>query len=37
MDIDYVPSKDQVTDEFTKALQVRALENFKYNLNLAEV
>jgi hypothetical protein len=32
-----VPFEDQVTDEFTKALQVRALENFKYNLNLAKV
>jgi hypothetical protein len=34
--IDYVPSGDQVADGFTKALSVRSLENFKYNLNLAD-
>jgi hypothetical protein len=27
LQIDYVPSEDQVTDGFTNALQVRALEN----------
>jgi hypothetical protein len=32
--IDFVSSKDQVADEFTKALSVRLLENFKNNLNL---
>jgi hypothetical protein len=32
--IDSVSSKDQVADEFTKALSVRLLENFKNNLNL---
>jgi hypothetical protein len=32
--IDFVSSKDQVEDEFTKALSVRLLENFKNNLNL---
>jgi hypothetical protein len=32
--IDFVSSKDQVADGFTKALSVRLLENFKYNLNL---
>jgi hypothetical protein len=37
LQIDYVPSGDQIVDGFTKALQVRALENFKYNLNLAKV
>jgi hypothetical protein len=32
--IDFVSSKDQVADGFTKALSVRLLENFKSNLNL---
>jgi hypothetical protein len=32
--IDFVSSKDQVADGFTKALSVRLLENFKNNLNL---
>jgi hypothetical protein len=35
LDIDFVPSRDQVVDGFTKPLQVRQLENFKNNLNLA--
>jgi hypothetical protein len=34
--INYVPIGDQVADGFTKALAVRALENF-YNLNLVKV
>jgi hypothetical protein len=32
--IDFVSSKDQVADGFTKTLSVRLLENFKSNLNL---
>jgi hypothetical protein len=37
LQIDFVSLGDQVTDEFTKPLQVRSLENFKYNRNLAKV
>jgi hypothetical protein len=37
LQIDFVPSGDQVTYGFTKALQIRVLENFKYNLNLTKV
>jgi hypothetical protein len=33
--VDFVSSRDQVADGFTKALSVRLLENFKYNLNLS--
>jgi hypothetical protein len=33
LNIDFVSSKDQVVDGFTKALSVRLLENFKNNLN----
>jgi hypothetical protein len=33
--VDFVSSRDQVADRFTKALLVRLLENFKYNLNLS--
>jgi hypothetical protein len=33
--IDFVPSRDQVADGFTKPLPIRQLENFKHNLNLA--
>jgi hypothetical protein len=33
--IDFVPSRDQVADGFTKPLPIRKLENFKHNLNLA--
>jgi hypothetical protein len=35
--IDFVPSRDQVADGFTKPLLVRQLENFKHNLNLARL
>jgi hypothetical protein len=35
--IDFVPTGDQVADGFTKALSVRQLENFKYNLNLGRL
>jgi len=37
LDIDFVPSGDQIADGFTKALPTRQLENFKYNLNLARL
>ena len=37
LEIYIVPSKDQVADGFTKALAVRQLENFKYNLNLGKL
>jgi hypothetical protein len=37
LEIDFVPSQDQVAAGFTKPLQVRYLENFKYNLNLARL
>ncbi|WVZ92938.1 hypothetical protein U9M48_038968 [Paspalum notatum var. saurae] len=36
LDIDFVSTSDQVADGFTKALTVRKLENFKYNLNLGQ-
>jgi hypothetical protein len=35
LEIDFVPTGDQVADGFTKALTVWKLENFKNNLNLA--
>lgn len=34
LEIDYVPSADQVADGFTKALPTQKLESFKHNLNL---
>jgi histone deacetylase 1/2 len=34
LQIDFVPTGDQVADGFTKAITVRQLENFKNNLNL---
>jgi hypothetical protein len=34
LEIEFVPSGDQIADGFTKALSVRLLENFKTNLNL---
>jgi hypothetical protein len=37
LQIDYVPTGDQIADGFTKALQVQNLENFKYNLNLVKM
>ena len=37
LDIDYVPTGDQIADGFTKALTVKKLENFKYNLNLRKL
>lgn len=35
--VEFVPTGDQVADGFTKALAVRQLENFKYNLNLGKL
>jgi hypothetical protein len=35
--IDFVSTRDQVADGFTKHLPVRQLENFKHNLNLGKV
>jgi hypothetical protein len=35
--IDFISSKDQVADGFTKPLSVRLLENFKHNLNLVQL
>jgi hypothetical protein len=37
LQIDFVPSNDQVADDFTKHLTVQLLENFKHNLNLTKV
>jgi hypothetical protein len=37
LEVDFVPTRDQVADRFTKLLLVRNLENFKYNLNLRNV
>ena len=37
LEIDFVSSRDQVADGFTKALSVRLLENFKSNLNLTRL
>jgi hypothetical protein len=34
LQIDFVPTGDQVADGFTKAITVRQLESFKHNLNL---
>jgi hypothetical protein len=34
LQVDFVPTGDQVADGFTKAITVRQLENFKHNLNL---
>jgi hypothetical protein len=34
LDIKFIPTYDQVTDGFTKALAYRDLKKFKYNLNL---
>lgn len=37
LQIDFIPSEDQVADGFTKALSVRKLENFKNHLNLGKL
>jgi hypothetical protein len=37
LEVDFVSTRDQVTDGFTKPLAARQLENFKYNLNLRKV
>jgi hypothetical protein len=37
LEVDFVPTRDQVAAGFTKPLSIRNLENFKYNLNLRKV
>jgi hypothetical protein len=37
LEVDFVSTRDQVADGFTKPLAVRQLENFKYNLNLRKL
>jgi hypothetical protein len=37
LQIDFVPTGDQVADGFTKPITVWQLENFKHNLNLRQV
>jgi hypothetical protein len=37
LNIDFVPSRDQVDDGFTKALPLRQLELFKLNLNMTRL
>jgi hypothetical protein len=37
LDIDFVPSRDQVAGGFTKPLLVQQLENFKHNINLTQL
>jgi hypothetical protein len=37
LQIDFVPTGDQIADGFTKPITVRQLENFKHNLNLRQV
>jgi histone deacetylase 1/2 len=34
LEIEFIPSGDQIADGFTKSLSVRLFENFKTNLNL---
>jgi hypothetical protein len=35
LEVEFVSTKDQVADGMTKALPVRQMEIFRYNLNLA--
>jgi hypothetical protein len=37
MEIDFVSTRDQVADGFTKPMTMWQLENFKYNLNLSKL
>jgi hypothetical protein len=37
LEVDYFPPGDQIADGFIKALTVRKLENFKYNINLRKM
>jgi hypothetical protein len=37
LDVDYIPTEDQIVDGVIKTLSTRKLENFKYNLNLVKV
>lgn len=36
MEIQFVPTGDQVVDGFTKPLSARGLEEFKHNLNIGK-
>jgi hypothetical protein len=37
LDIQFISSKDQLTDGFTKPLSAEKLSNFQYNLNLSQL
>jgi hypothetical protein len=37
LQIEFVPTGDQIADGFIKVLPVRQMENFKHNLNLARL
>jgi hypothetical protein len=37
LEVRFIPSKDQVADEFTKPLPYRAFEDFKHDLNLSKL
>jgi hypothetical protein len=37
LEIDFISTRDQVADGFTKLMTERQLENFKYNLNLRKL
>jgi hypothetical protein len=37
LQIEFVPTGDQIADGFTKALPVRQMKNFKHNLNLVRL
>lgn len=37
LQVDYVSTRDQVAYSFTKAISVKQLENFRYNLNLGKL
>jgi hypothetical protein len=37
LQIEFVPTGDQIADGFTKALPIRQMENFKHNFNLARL
>jgi hypothetical protein len=37
VDIQFIPSTDQVADGFTKPLHVRSFTEFRYNLNLTKL
>jgi hypothetical protein len=37
LEIDFIYSRDQEADDFTKPLSVHKIENFEYNLNLTRL